>query len=167
MVFIGWRVVRWVNHSKAVVRHVPVTLGREHIKMDMSQTTGPTLAELITERRGERSYGRLAQDCGGYPTAKRLQQLVAKPLTNFPDPDTIRGLVLGLGCSATEITLAAARSAGLPVVAGEDPSALTIAGAGLLPPHAQEALLDLAREMMKLAQVAPITGMLPLIAQAS
>lgn len=114
--------------------------------------SGPTLAQLILERKGDRSYGRLAEDCGDFPTRKRLQQLASIRLTNFPDPDTIRGLVLGLGASATEITLASARSVGLPVASPNDPGTLAIAGAADLPQHAQDVLLLLSREMMKLAQ---------------
>lgn len=114
--------------------------------------TGPTLAELIIERKGERSYGRLAEDCGNYPTRKRLQQLVAKPLHNFPDPDTIKGLGIGLGASVTEVTLACARSTGLSV-AGSDPSELCIAGAGELPPASQELLLSLARDLLKVHSI--------------
>jgi hypothetical protein len=112
------------------------------------QHTGPTLAQLIAERKGERSYGRLADDCGNYPTRKRLQQLATSDLHTFPDPDTIRGLGLGLGASVTEVTLACARSIGLPV-AGSDPTELCIAGAGELPSASQELLLSLARDLIK------------------
>ena len=119
--------------------------------MTTPQQSGPSLADLIADRKGSRSYGQLAIDCGDYPTRKRLQQLASQPLTNFPDPDTIRGLVRGLGVSATEITLSCARSVGLSVGSQVDPDSLEIAGAGHLPPSAQEVLLVLAREMQHLA----------------
>jgi hypothetical protein len=111
---------------------------------------GPNLAQLINERRGDRSYERLSRDCGGDPGSKRLQQMATgKPLSAFPSPETIQGLALGLGMSAADVLHACARSLGLSVTP-EDPSELKIQGAGALPPDSQEALLLIAREMLKL-----------------
>lgn len=110
-----------------------------------------TLAHLIIHRKGTRSYERLSKDAGGYPTANRIQQLATRPLqSKFPDPDTIRGLARALGVPITEVVLAAARSVGLPVTS-EEPTALTIAGAGELPEASQELILGLARQLSKMA----------------
>lgn len=108
-----------------------------------------TLARLIGQRKGDRSFKRLSLDCGGIPTANRLQQMATKDINAFPDPDTIRGMSLGLGTTITEVTLAIARSLGLNVASGE-PDALTLAGAGALPVEAQEAIISVSREMQRL-----------------
>lgn len=108
-----------------------------------------TLARLIAQRKGDRSFKRLSTDCGGTPTANRLQQMSTKDISAFPDPDTIRGIAMGLGTTITEVTLAAARSLGLNVTQGE-PDALIVAGAGTLPAEAQEAILGVSREMQRL-----------------
>jgi hypothetical protein len=107
-----------------------------------------TLATLILSRKGSRSYERLSRDCGGFPTANRLQQIATKDLSEFPTPDTIRGISRGLGSTVTEVTLAAARSLGLNVHAG-DPDALVLAGAGALPADAQEVIFAIARQLLK------------------
>jgi hypothetical protein len=108
-----------------------------------------TLARLIAQRKGDRSFKRLSIDCGGIPTANRLQQMATKDINAFPDPETIRGMSLGLGTTITEVTLAIARSLGLNVASGE-PDALTLAGAGALPVEAQEAIITVSREMQRL-----------------
>ena len=109
------------------------------------------LATLIANAKGSRSYDRVAADCGGTPTAARLQQLATKPLKNFPDPDTIRGLARGLSTSVTEVIAASAASLGLTLHLGADPDALVIGGAASLPPAAREAVTVVAREMLKLS----------------
>lgn len=119
-----------------------------------------TLARLIAARKGDRSFKRLSTDCGGTPTANRLQQMSTKEISAFPDPDTIRGIAMGLGTTITEVTLAAARSLGLNVASGE-PDALIVAGAGTLPAEAQEAILGVSREMQRLYRLA---GLKPLVA---
>jgi hypothetical protein len=106
------------------------------------------LSDLILTRKGSRSYERLSKDCGGLPTANRLQQIATKELNEFPNPDTIRGLSRGLGSTITDVTLAAARSLGLNVRTG-DPDALVLANAGLLPVEAQEVILAVTRQMLK------------------
>lgn len=110
----------------------------------------PNLAALIADRKGTRSYEKISQDCGGLPTAKRVHQLATKPQKNFPDPDTIRGLARGLGVTITDVVMAAARTVNLPVYTGNDPSALSIGGAGDLDDEAKEALSKVAREFIRL-----------------
>jgi hypothetical protein len=106
------------------------------------------LSDLLLARKGSRSYERLSKDCGGFPTANRLQQIATKDISEFPTPDTIRGLSRGLGSTVTEVTLAAARSLGLSVHAG-DPDALVLAGAGRLSADAQEVIFTIARQLLK------------------
>lgn len=110
------------------------------------------LSVLIATRKGDRSYERLSRDCGGIPTANRLQQIATRKLNEFPNPDTIEGLAAGLGATVTDITLACARSLGLNVRSG-DPRALVIADAGTLPGEAQEVILALSRQMLRLAEM--------------
>jgi hypothetical protein len=112
---------------------------------------GPTLADLILDRKGGRSFEKLAEDCGGTPAGRRLQQLANgnRPMKNFPDPETITAMARGLGVSTTEVVLASARSLGV-TVAGTDATALVIADGGTLPPAAQEALRYLGTEMVRL-----------------
>jgi hypothetical protein len=110
-----------------------------------------TLQQLIHERRGERSYLDLARESGNRPGLSAWQQWgTGKPRVSLPDTDSIRGMALALGVSQTEVLLAAARSAGLAVTP-HDPSELRIAGGGLLPLYAQEALFMTARSMALLA----------------
>lgn len=73
------------------------------------------LSELIDLHRGGRSYGELERDCGGVPSAKRLQQLVRGSIKNFPDPPTVTALAKGLKVSQSAVVLAAAESLGLEV----------------------------------------------------
>lgn len=74
------------------------------------------LAALIADRKGTRSYDRLAEDCGGTPSSGRLHQMATRPLKNFPDPDSIRGMANGLGVTVTDIVMAAARSSTCPSI---------------------------------------------------
>lgn len=75
------------------------------------------LAELILRNKGDRSYRSLERDCGGDPTAKRIQQIASgvRPLANFPDPPSIRGLARGLRVTELAVVLAAGESLGLEV----------------------------------------------------
>lgn len=73
------------------------------------------IAELIRIGKADRSYEQLARDCGGQPTAARLQQIATKPVRTFPDPPTIRGLSKGLRVTEATVVLAAAESLGLDV----------------------------------------------------
>lgn len=76
--------------------------------------------------------------------------MATRPLKNFPDPESIRGMAQGLGVTVTDIVMASARSLGLPVYTGNDPSALSIGGAGNLDDSAKEALATVAREFIRL-----------------
>lgn len=111
--------------------------------------TGQNLAALILDRKGDRSFSKLSEDCGGQPAGRRLQQFATRPIKNFPDPETIPGLARGLGVTTTEVILASARSLGIKVTAS-DAEALTLADAGKLPTDAQEALQQLTRAMLKM-----------------
>lgn len=73
------------------------------------------LSELVDLHRGGRSYVELARDCGGAPSAKRLQQLVRGTIKNFPDPETVVALAKGLRVTQSAVVLAAAKSLGLEV----------------------------------------------------
>lgn len=76
--------------------------------------------------------------------------MATKPLKNFPDPESIRGMARGLGVTVTDIVMASARSLELPVYTGNDPNALSIGGAGALDDSAKEALATVAREFIRL-----------------
>lgn len=116
-----------------------------------SAPTQRTLQQLVLDLKGDRSYERLARDCGGVPTAKRLQQIATTPHPKtFPDPPTVEGLAQGLGVTVTEVVLAAATSLGLNVHRGGDPSEVVLAGVGDLPTPARDAVLSVAREMVRL-----------------
>lgn len=74
------------------------------------------LGELIRRNKGDRSYDTLARDCGNRPTSQRIQQIASsRRLTNFPDPESIRGLAKGLGVTEAAVVHAAAISVGLRV----------------------------------------------------
>ncbi|HEX9227838.1 MAG TPA: hypothetical protein VF885_14465, partial [Arthrobacter sp.] len=96
-----------------------------------------------------RSYSRLSEDCGGNPAARRIQQMAngARPMRNFPDPETVTALAAGLGVSTQEVLLASARSLGIDVDGTS--KALVIPGAMALPESAQRVVTDLARELLR------------------
>lgn len=108
------------------------------------------LATLILDRKADRSFERLSKDCGGIPSANRLQQMTMRVPNSFPSPDTIIGIARGTGATITDVVMASARSLGLNVTP-DDPSALIIARAGLLPLEAKETIYSVARQMMRLA----------------
>lgn len=114
-----------------------------------TENTQLNLAQLILTKKGDRSYAKLARDCGGSPTDRRLNSMVVRPISQFPDIDTMRGLAIGLRVDVSEVVLAAARSLGLQI-AETSPGALIVPGAGHLPDSAQEALMAMATELMKL-----------------
>jgi hypothetical protein len=113
----------------------------------------PDLAGLIADAKGDRSYDAISRACGGKPTPERLHQLATQPIKNFPGPDTIAALARGLGRTVTDVVAAASRSLGLEVQMGSDPMSLTLPTAGTLPSPAQEALREVARQMLSLHQV--------------
>lgn len=110
----------------------------------------PDLAGLIADAKGSRSYDQISRACGGKPTPERLHQLATQPIKNFPGPDTITALARGLDRSVTDVVAAASRSLGLDVQLGSDSLALTLPTAGTLPPQAQDALREVARQMLAL-----------------
>jgi len=108
------------------------------------------LATLILDRKADRSFERLSKDCGGTPSKNRLQQMTVRVPDGFPTPKAIEGIARGTGATVTEVVMASARSLGLNVTP-DDPSALVIARAGLLPLDAKETIFSVARQMMRLA----------------
>ncbi|GAA5229210.1 hypothetical protein [Arthrobacter cryoconiti] len=104
--------------------------------------------DLILDRKGGRTYGKLSDDCGGQPTSGRLQQMATTRLKAFPDPETLKGLAIGLGVSVTRIILTAAESLDLPVQPVDDGD-MTLYGAGHLPESSRTLLQDMAREFLK------------------
>lgn len=109
----------------------------------------PNLSQLILDRKMGRTFERLAEDCGGMPAGRRLQQMANgnRPMKNFPDPDTISAMAKGLAVTEAEVILASARSLGFQVDstgAGE----LHIPGAGVLPDDARMAIMDVARALI-------------------
>ena len=105
-----------------------------------------TLQRLILDLRGDRSYERLARDCGYDIKSRALHRAATKPALSFPDPDTIRGLSRGLNVPVTRVVLAAARSVGLNV-ADSDPTELVLQGAGELPQESKDLLLGMSRQL--------------------
>lgn len=114
----------------------------------LDRVTAPNLANLILQRKGGRSFERLADDCGGAPAGRRLQQMAnGQPMRNFPDPETITAMARGLGVSPKDIIMASARSLGI-LVDATGPEALVIPDARSLPESAQLAIMDMARELI-------------------
>jgi hypothetical protein len=109
----------------------------------------PDLARLILLHKDGRSYSRLSEDCGGFPAARRIQQMAngARAMRNFPDPETVTSLAAGLGVTTQEVLLASARSLGIDVDGTSE--ALVIPGAMALPESAQRVVTDLARELLR------------------
>lgn len=115
------------------------------------------LSELITTHKGDRSYEKLEADCGGTPSAQRLQQLATKPQKNFPDPPTIEALSIGLRVPAIAVVMAAAESLGLDVKRAM-PALLDRLPAGIenLSEHQMRVVADLTRTFI---QVNEATGL--------
>jgi hypothetical protein len=112
---------------------------------------GKALRQLISARRGERNNVELSRDCGGMPTQSRLQQLANNPIKTFPDPDTIRGLARGLNVTVEQVVASCAADLNLPMGTPDD-SALVLGGARYLPESSQQILVNLSREMQRLAE---------------
>lgn len=111
-------------------------------------TTTDDFRDLILDRKGGRTFAKLSDDCGGVPTANRLQQMSTSKLKSFPDPATLQGLAIGLGVSTTRVVLAAAESLGIPVQPVSEGD-LILYGAGNLPTTSRTILQDMARELLK------------------
>jgi hypothetical protein len=109
---------------------------------------GDGIQNLIRNHKGDRSYGRLERDAGGYPTAKAIQKAATGPTSGFADPRTIAGLSRALNVPIATVIRAYAVSLGLPMEA-EEKGVLRIVGAGDLPKDAQELLITVARDLRK------------------
>lgn len=116
--------------------------------------TSPTLATLVLDHKGDRSYERLSRDCGGEPTGKRLQQIATNPIKTFPDAETIQGVAQGLGVSVTDVVLASARSLGLQVRTDPGPAAVQLDPAVAVE-ETRDAVLAVVRAVRAAAKTAP------------
>lgn len=117
--------------------------------MTDTQRREPLLADLITDRKGTRSYADLERDSGGSVTRGRFQQLATvRTQSQFPTPAILRGVVAATNLPTRDVVLAAARSVGL-TVPPEDPTTLVIAGAGSLPDAQKDMLLGIARDLIR------------------
>ncbi|MCO4257344.1 hypothetical protein [Pseudarthrobacter cellobiosi] len=110
--------------------------------------TGPTLAALIAELKGDRSFRELkdrAASLGALSTLSSWQQWGSPDFERklLPDPVTVRAFARGLGVSETDVLLAAARQVGLDVGEGNRTD-LVLPGAGQLPPEDRNVLASLA-----------------------
>jgi hypothetical protein len=109
-------------------------------------TNQETLQRLILDLKGDRSYERLARDCGFDMKSRALHRAATKPALSFPDPDTIRGLSRGLNVPVTRVVMACARSVGLNV-SETDPTELVLQGAGELPQASKDLLISMSRQL--------------------
>lgn len=114
----------------------------------MTNTSGPTLQQLVLRLKGDRSYDALEKAAGGTPTSRALQKLVSNGFTRMPAPETFRGLSRALNVSQRELVLAAARTLGIDIEA-ENPSDLLLIGAGRLPQESQDLLTSTSRELQR------------------
>lgn len=110
--------------------------------------TGPTLALLIQQAKGDRSFRELkdrAEGVGLHSTLSSWQQWAMPDYERklLPDPATVRAFAAGLGVSETEVLLAAGRQVGLDVGEGNETD-LVLPGAGGLPPEDRNVLASLA-----------------------
>ena len=110
--------------------------------------TGPTLASLMLEVKGDRSFRELMEKAAGLGYSSKLstwQQWGDPGYTRklLPDPATIRAFSRGLGIAETEVLMAAGRQVGLDVGTGNAVD-LVLPGAGGLPPEDRNILASLA-----------------------
>lgn len=110
--------------------------------------SGPTLAALIAEMKGDQSFRELkdrAASLGALSTLSSWQQWASPDFERklLPDPVTVRAFARGLGVSETDVLLAAARQVGLDVGEGNRTD-LILPGAGHLPPEDRNVLASLA-----------------------
>lgn len=110
--------------------------------------SGLTLAALIAELKGERSFRELkdrAAQLGAQSTLSSWQQWGSPDFERklLPDPTTVQAFAKGLGVSETDVLLAAARQVGLDVGEGNETD-LVLPGAGHLPPEDRNVLASLA-----------------------
>lgn len=107
------------------------------------------LQDLIVDQKAGRSYEQLSKDCGGTPTAGRLQQIATTTLKSFPDPETIAGLARGLRVSSRAVLLAAAESLGLDVASGSRFEEYLPSGLDDLLPEQTDAALAMVTTLLR------------------
>lgn len=112
------------------------------------------LQELISLRKGDRSYEQLSKACGGYPGGPRIHQLATTEIKGFPDPSTIRGLAKGLGVTEMTVVLAAAESLGLDIQmpGGDGWAALLPAGTTKIPSYFRDAILTVVHSAIQVVE---------------
>lgn len=112
------------------------------------------LQELISLRKGDRSYERLSEACGGYPGGPRIHQLATTEIKGFPDPSTIRGLAKGLGVTEMTVLLATAESLGLDIKmpGGDGWAALLPAGTTKIPAYFRDAILTVVHSAIQVVE---------------
>lgn len=125
---------------------------------------GLTFAELVAERRNNRTLKELQADSGDVVRWNSWQQWTnpspARRRTQFPEVATIKAMALALGVTEGEVLLALGRTLGLAIDAEQD---LVLPGAGALPPLAKSTLASLATVMSIQAsgEANPPTGQIP------
>lgn len=112
------------------------------------------LQELISLRKGDRSYEQLSKACGGNPGGPRIHQLATTRIKGFPDPPTIRGLAKGLGVTEMTVVLACAESVGLDIhmPGGDGWAALLPAGTTKIPGYFRDALLTVVHSAIQVIE---------------
>jgi hypothetical protein len=110
--------------------------------------SGLTLAALMLEVKGDRSFRELMEKAAGLGYESKLStwQQWGDPGYQrklLPDPGTIRAFSRGMNVPETEVLMAAARQVGLDVGEG-NPVDLVLPGAGGLPAEDRSILASLA-----------------------
>lgn len=114
----------------------------------MDNNKAENFQQLVLRLKADKSYDTIEKLAGGAPTSRSLQKLVTKGFTRMPDPETFQGLSRALNVSQRDLVLAAARTLGIYIEA-ENPSDLTLIGAGRLPNESQELLRSTSRELQR------------------
>lgn len=114
----------------------------------MDNNQAENFQQLVLRLKADKSYDTIEKLAGGAPTSRSLQKLVTKGFTRMPDPETFQGLSRALNVSQRDLVLAAARTLGIYIEA-ENPSDLTLIGAGRLPNESQELLRSTSRELQR------------------
>lgn len=107
------------------------------------------IGDLILLLKDDRTYEQLSRECGGVPTAGRIQQMATRPQNTFPSPDSIRGLAKGLGVRPAVILDACGQDFDLWGPEEFKTSGLALpAGIDTLAPSQHSVLVAVAREMV-------------------
>lgn len=118
---------------------------------------GKALRQLIAASRGGRNNAELSRDCGGVPTQSRLQQLANNPSRHSRTPTPSVDSPGGLNVTVEQVISSCAADLSLPMET-PDASALVLGGARYLPESSQQILVNLSREMQRLADVTNSSG---------